>query len=302
VSGPARSLRILLAESIDYAGLFPPAKLGMEEAVRNFASYAAGPDRWALGRFIVPLSKLEEFEAAARPHLAGGGASAPWRVSVLTGPDIDRAGEALRAFNARMAAHPVRAVVDTAEPRAFAPEDVAAAVAHFPGGVRLFFEIPIEEDPRPLVRAIGAAGAAAKVRTGGIKADMIPEAGNLIRFLAACAAGNVPFKATAGLHHPVRAEYPLTYEPGSSRGTMYGFLNVFLAATALGAGMTEETARAILHESDAAAFAAGEDALRWRDRTFTAEQLASARATGILSFGSCSFREPFEDLHTLGMI
>lgn len=302
MSSPARSLRVLLAESIDYAGLFPPAKLGIEEAVRNFASYASGPDRWALGRFVVPLSRLAEFEDAARPHLAAENAALPWRVSILTGPDIERAGEEISAFESRLSGPLVRALVDTAELRASAPSDVQRAAGHFAPSLRLFFEIPIEEDPGPLVRALGAAGAAAKVRTGGIKADMMPDAANLLRFLGTCVAEGVRFKATAGLHHPVRAEYPLTYDPGSPRGTMHGFLNVLLAAAALKAGSGEATARAILEETDPAAFAFGEEGARWRDRSFAVDQLAAARTTGFLSFGSCSFREPFEDLHTLGMI
>jgi hypothetical protein len=302
MSSPPRSLKVLLAESIDYAGLFPPAKLGMEEAVRNFASYAAGPDRWALGRFVVPLSRLAEFDDAARPHLAAAGDALPWRVSVLTGPDIGRAGEEISAFESRLSGPLVRPLVDTAELRATAPADVPRAAGHFAARVRLFFEIPIEEEPAPLIRAIGAAGAAAKVRTGGIKADMIPDAANLLRFLAACVAGGVRFKATAGLHHPVRAEYPLTYDPGSPSGTMYGFLNVLLAAAALKAGSGEGTARAILEETDVAAFAFGDEGARWRERSFTVDQLDAARTTGFLSFGSCSFREPFGDLHTLGMI
>lgn len=49
-------LRTLLIHAVDYAGLFPPAKLDMETAVRNYASYQEGEHSWALGRFIVPVS------------------------------------------------------------------------------------------------------------------------------------------------------------------------------------------------------------------------------------------------------
>jgi len=34
----------------------------------------------------------------------------------------------------------------------------------------------------------------------------------------------VPFKATAGLHHPLRCIHPLTHEPNSPAAAMHGFL------------------------------------------------------------------------------
>src|SRR5258708_31204656 len=37
-------------------------------------------------------------------------------------------------------------------------------------------------------------------------------------FIVACAERQLPFKVTAGLHHPVRAAHPLTYEPDAPHG------------------------------------------------------------------------------------
>jgi hypothetical protein len=55
-----KSIRILLAHAIDYAGLFPPAGLAMDAAVRNYEAYREGRDSWALGRFVVPLMRAEK--------------------------------------------------------------------------------------------------------------------------------------------------------------------------------------------------------------------------------------------------
>ena len=55
-----RSVIALLDALIDYAGLFPPAGLGMREAVRNYATNREGPYSWALARFICPASRLRE--------------------------------------------------------------------------------------------------------------------------------------------------------------------------------------------------------------------------------------------------
>jgi len=79
---------------------------------------------------------------------------------------------------------------------------------------------------------------------------------------------------------------------------MFGFLNVFLAAALLAAGGSRAEAQALLEESDPAALHVDDDALVWRAHRFTAPQLAAARGH-IVSFGSCSFTEPVEELREM---
>ena len=94
------SVRILLSGAIDYAGLFPPAGLGMEQAVRNYAAYRSGPQAWALGRFVVPVARLEEFERAAGDLLPGGQAD-PCRLTVLAGANLAADIAAVEEFTRR---------------------------------------------------------------------------------------------------------------------------------------------------------------------------------------------------------
>ena len=94
---PADSLRLLVDSLVDYAGLFPPSKLPMDEAVSNYAKYRASADSWMLGRFIVPVSRLSEFEKAASDHLPRDRDDDPWPISALVGPDADTDIEANRA-------------------------------------------------------------------------------------------------------------------------------------------------------------------------------------------------------------
>ena len=103
------ALEELLAELVDYAGLFPPAALSMEDAVRNYAAYRASAHRAMLGRFVVPAAQLEEFVEAASGVPNGEG---PWPLSVLAGAQD---GEALAAF---VAAHGDRWRIDTVEAKA----------------------------------------------------------------------------------------------------------------------------------------------------------------------------------------
>jgi len=285
------ALRTLLHETIDYAGLFPPAALDMPAAVANYAAYRVGPDAWALGRFVLPAARLGEFEWAADALLTPGDR---WRLSVLLGPELDADAARVRDVNRRHGAR-ATAVVDAVELRAADAPAIARAAAAVPEGADAYVELPAAGDVRALVRAVGRAGLRAKVRTGGVTPDAFPRSDDLAAFLEACVSEGVPFKATAGLHHPLRGAYRLTYEPASATGTMFGFLNVFLATALLGAGGSRAEARALLEEGDPAALRLDDDAVAWRGHHFTAPQLAAARAR-VVSFGSCSFREPVDEL------
>lgn len=284
-----RALDRLLEGLVDYAGLFPPAALAMPEAVARYAAYRAGPHRAMLGRFVVPVARLGELAEAARPE-------APWPLAVLA----DAADAA--ALDAFAAAHAGRFVPDTVETRAADLPGIWRAAAAFDERFTVFVEIPTAEDPAPLVRELAARGLRAKIRTGGVTPEAFPSPSQVLRFLAECARHGVPLKATAGLHHPLRGEYPLTYAPDSARGTMYGFLNLFLAAALLYDGADEAELEALLEERDPAAIVVEAGALAWRGHRVTTDEIARARAAFAGSFGSCSFEEPLQDLGALHLL
>ena len=288
------TVRALLHGAIDYAGLFPPASRDMPTVVADYAAYRRGPDAWALGRLIVPAARLDALADAAGDawRAAAGRGEGAWQVSAVIGSDLEGDAARVADFNAR---HATLAVVDVIEARATTPEAVADVVARFPA-LPVFVEIPVADDPSRLLAAIARAGARAKVRTGGVTPGAAPAARDVARFLAGCAAAGVPFKATAGLHHPLRGEYPLTYEPGSARDTMFGYLNVFLAALVARAGADEAAVVAALEWRDAAALALDPSGARWPGGHVSCAAIAAARATWEVGFGSCSFREPLDDL------
>lgn len=299
---PSAPIRALLTGAIDYAGLFPPAALPMDKAVREYASYRAGPDHWALGRFVVTAARLGELEAAADTLLERGEV-APWPVAALLGEARARELEAIGELNCRHAGPGAgRMAVDVVETRATSATEIRTLKAALPSWVTAYIEIPIDGDPAPLVGAIGESRLRAKVRTGGVTADAFPTAIDLARFLSACVEADVPLKATAGLHHPIRATYRLTYAPDSASGTMYGFLNVMLATAALRAGATLDDGVQLLEETDITAFTFETDAVRWRTWRLATADLLAARQHGAVSFGSCSFREPLDDLAGLGLL
>lgn len=274
----------------------------MRPALEAYASYLEGSDRAALGRFIVPLSRLDELEAAATGLMPREPHAEPWRLSVLVTGDARAAAEKLSRFNGRHTAARAangHAVVDVVEMKATVADEIAAQRRDLPKSFTRYFEIPLTGDVPGLVMAIGKAGARAKVRTGGTTPDAFPPAKAVVDFIIACQRQGVPFKATAGLHHPIRGEYRLTYEPGSPKGTMYGFLNIFVAAMLLHAGAGEDTAIAALEENNASAFIFEDDALIWRGKRISADEIAASRSELAISFGSCSFREPVDELEQL---
>lgn len=283
------SARALLGSVVDYAGLFPPTSASMGDAVAHYAEQRAGPDQWMLGRFVLPASRLAEFKAVQAPF-AGQPA---WRLSAVVG-DLDAELPGIAAFNA----HARGAAVDAMEVKVAGASDIRRIASHRLPGVEVFVEVPLA-DPEPLLRLVSAHGFRGKVRTGGVTPNAIPSPADLARFLAAAVRVGLPFKCTAGLHHPLRGDYRLTYEPDAPQGTMFGYLNVLLATAAVRAGWAASDVEALLVERDEAAVTFGASGIAWRGRVVGIHALDDTRASSLRSFGSCSFREPVDDLGPL---
>jgi hypothetical protein len=297
------AIQVLLRNSIDYAGLFPPASLPMSSAVANYARYRAGEAAWALGRFILPANRLPEFEAAVKEHVSAQPAAQPWRLSALAGPNLDIDVDQVTEFNTRQASTgTATATVDTLEVKASSAAFIEDTVHRIADHLPVYFEVPVDQDPGELIAAIARGGSRAKVRTGGVTVEAFPKAADLIRFLQACIRAHVPFKATAGLHHPVRAEYRLTYAPDSPRGMMFGFLNLFLATSFLRAGMSQGEAACVLEEASPTDLKVSETGVAWRDHRLGMDALRGMREDVLHSFGSCSFTEPISELEALHLL
>jgi hypothetical protein len=145
-------------------------------------------------------------------------------------------------------------------------------------------------------------GGFAKFRTGGLSPDKIPSAEEVANFLAEAAGRGLPFKATAGLHHPLRSMQPLSYDRESPRALVHGFLNLFAAAAFAWQGSKRAVLVELLEETDPGAFVFGDEDLRWRNRVLGTGDIRAARLKFAHSFGSCSFEEPVSDLQQLGLL
>jgi hypothetical protein len=284
-------VRDLLVHAIDYAGLFPPAGLDMETSVRNYATYRKGPDRWALGRFVLPVGGLEDFEAKAAPLLEEG---EPWPLSVLGGNDLAADMKAIETFRER---HLRNARIASLEIKTATVDGIRKAAAVIGRRIETFFEIPIAQDPAELLDAIHATRGRAKVRTGGTTRGAAPPPADLARFLR-LASSRAAFKATAGLHHAVRNVRPLTYEAGCDTDVLHGFLNVFLASCRALQGSGDDALRKTLEDQELAPFREGGAA--WSG--VGPADARRSRSEFFLSFGSCSFDEPVAELKELKLL
>ncbi len=288
------ALTVLLDSLVDYAGLFPPAQLPMAEAVRNHAAYLASPHRGMLGRFIVPLTRLPEFEDAFCQLEPG--AQKNWELSVLGGADGEADRILIDAFNSHR--HAARIV--SVETKAAPPAELRRATSELPSSLEVWVEIPTAAHGLPaMLQAVKEAGLFAKIRTGGITPESIPSASNVADFMMACQRQGILFKATAGLHHPLRGNHRLTYGADAPSSRLFGFLNVFLAAALITAEGSAKVVVDLLDDSDAGNFSVSPEAIAWREHRFTVEQLAKMRRNSCRSFGSCSFTEPIEGLQGL---
>jgi hypothetical protein len=290
----------LLQGLIDYAGLFPPAALSMQETVDNYADFCAHADAWMLARLIVPVDRLDEFESCAAARLPRDGD--PWELSALTvAAGDERLAAQLERITAFNASHERAARglarIGVIELKAATAAAADAALDLLPDEIFPFFEIPLAADPRGLLTALVGSDAGAKARTGGVEASAYPSAEHLARFIGHCAAAGVPFKATAGLHHPLR------HRNAAVGVSEFGFLNVFMGAILAWHDLLEPgELTAILDDGAPDSFALDDQGAAWRDLRLGVEEIVAAREAFAVSFGSCSFDEPRQDLRRLGML
>jgi hypothetical protein len=223
--------QILLQRLFDHAPMFPPARLPLPEALEDHRAARASPESWMLARFVAPASVVKEL---------------PEGLSVSAVLDDDLELDGVEAVEVRV------------------PDE--DAVRNFPEiDAEIYFELPLATDCCKVVEAVAARGAFAKVRCGGGTVPSVPE---LAAFIRTCREAGVPFKATAGLHHPVRTNEE------------HGFLNLLAAAAS-------DDVEGMLESDDP-------------ERLLSADPRRAREA--LRSIGSCSFWEPLDDLKALGVL
>jgi hypothetical protein len=321
------SLQTLLGEILDYAGLFPPADLSLARALHNYDDYRDEPEAWMLSRFVLPVRRLPDLS----PFQGFFSGEDPYRFSVLgTGGDdsdaflnaLSRDLEVIDAFDEEYGGRAQVEVMEVPLPASLVGSDQDDVQAFFDavdqrivhaGTAQLdfFFELPMRPEAVTQLPAVCAAVAehnsrqavparstlGLKMRCGGAEPSDVPSVEHAAALITACRNASIPFKATAGLHHPVRH-----YDDGLDT-QMHGFLNIFGAAVlAAEHQLEEDDVRAILAEDAANNFRFEKNAFFWRDLSVPIEGIRYSRENLALSFGSCSFEEPVDHLRDLDLL
>ena len=292
------SVKILLAAMVDYAGLFPPAKLSLREAIANYARYRQTPYSCLLGRFVIPISRLAELETLIADKSLENTIASPWSLSVILSENWELELEQIQNINSQN-----KIGIASLEFKLLPPEEIKRASDRLPTKIESFFEIPLDKNLETYLEVLQATKAGAKIRTGGLTAEAFPSVDKLCRFILASAKARVPFKATAGLHHLLPGKYPVSYEPDSFFTIMQGFFNLsIVTALVYGQKVIQSEALTILQESSITSFKFQEDHITWKDISLNLAELQKARQYFFRSFGSCSFQEPLDELRELKLL
>ncbi|HZZ79926.1 MAG TPA: hypothetical protein VFE62_15510 [Gemmataceae bacterium] len=322
------SARVFLKEIIDYAGLFPPAKLPLDQAAQNYLDASNDSGRlWMLRSFVCPTAQLPELATkTSRPLGVAALGTAVTRLDAFM-PQLDADMRLIRESRAA-SAEAIISTYEVALPAGLACTQLGDVIEPFVEalrnhGLRGFLEIPLsrswETDVSNLGQAIDAWRKKSiedervktgfdlhplslkmmlgiKLRCGGLKPAAFPSDAQVAHFIERCREANVRWKATAGLHHPRR------HWDENLKVWHHGFLNVFLAGILARTQRNWPKLTEILADRELGDLRFEGDRMAWKFWECDKREIAIARNEFATSFGSCSFDEPVADLQAMGLL
>lgn len=315
-----------MADIIDYAGMFPPAKLKMDEAVGNYIRYRKEKLNWMLARFVCPSNRLRELGNCFQKFED----KTPFRISVLSHHKknntnfLDNLRDVVNSVKSFLDNNGRKFTIDIIETRLppeifqtnsstsvkqilecsnslFESADLCDMSLFFeinyPAGWEKMFSTVVEEFSIFSRKSLNIKRAGIKLRCGGPHPSAFIGPSTVALVIRECRDAMIPLKATAGLHHPIR------HFNQRANAMEHGFLNLFGAGIlALVHGLSEEHLIPILEDKTPENFVFDNASFAWKNFHASAEDIAAARRTLMTSFGSCSLAEPEEDLIKLGLL
>jgi hypothetical protein len=276
---------------IDDAAMFPPGNASVDEAVGAHLRYRRSWFASLIGPLLVSDLKLAEVGRTLRQVRMSGGPEGTLPLAVSVGNTSGAGG--LLSLVGREIEGVQLAAVETAlrdlDDLAGNAGRVVSAAGQLDDAVRVFVEIPYAPGWEKAVAVVEAAGFYGKLRTGGLEPVDTPPSDQLARQLSVLIEADLPFKATAGLHHAVALSGS---DPGRPR--QHGFLNLLIAVEELVDGGSASEAADLLGESGRQSVLARVAA--WNDTQ------ASRIRRRFRSFGCCGVLDPINDLAALGLI
>ncbi|WP_409271425.1 hypothetical protein V1499_18295 [Neobacillus sp. SCS-31] len=310
-----QSIESFMRGLIDYAGLFPPARLPLEEALDNFVSYRQSADSWMLGKFILPFDSLEEL-VELFPNLPPGTYLPLSLTRRNCGQLYDfyerfcKELQIIEDFNWKHGHLAEIIMFEIPLPQGIPNKNELLLLASLgqAANIKLFLEIMVSDqenweqqliqtlDVFAQTNSLVSSALGVKFRTGGLEAKMFPSPEKLSAFLYHCAERRLQIKFTAGLHHPVRM---FRHEVGTK---MHGFVNVFTAGLfAYAHQLNKEALTELLKDESPENFCFQPEQLSWKNNQITVQDIRRSRKH-LFSYGSCSFDEPRDELRELHIL
>ncbi len=300
------AVRALMTEIVDYAGMFPPAKLPFEVALPNYLAAKGARNGWMLGRFVCPTIELTKVLDAglsasdlSRLTMTALGQKAANSQTILSTFDEDLGH--IWALRESVRDESIVNVYEVALPAGVTelPTELIDALRR--ENLTGFVEVPFGpnwvRDFDALTSSIAPGTVGLKLRCGGLAKEAFPSDAHVAHFIRRVAVRGLAWKATAGLHHPRR------HWDASLGVWHHGFLNVFLAGILAPIHrLTERDIAAILGDREGAGFQISGESIAWKSWSATTEQVRTQRGIAATTFGSCSFDEPCQDLLTMGLL
>lgn len=309
---------------IDYAGLFPPANLNLAQAFNNYIMYLKGNYNWALSRFIIPAKRLPELTGLMGQMKYPGDLKLPFSI-LGTSPEsvndfnkhLEHDIELISEFQNKFGSRVQTGVLEVRLPGdAFdgSSRDLTGLMNFVSDSFRdklnmkitVFYEAVLKGDfENRIIKTAEAISlhdgksnnAGFKLRTGGVEASAFPTPEEISFALVTCIEYGISMKCTAGLHHPIR------HYDESAQANMHGFLNVFGAGIfAYACNLDEDETLQILTEEDPYAFHFTEEGVEINDLLVSNDDIIRSREKFMLSYGSCSFDDPINDLKTMELL
>jgi len=330
------SLRAFMHGLIDYAGLFPPANLPLNEAIDDYIKHLKGENSWMLGKFIIPISKLDDLDVfvtlfddigGLKLAVLGSGGNSDDEYLNNLGKDITKINGyrkkhdgkvKIEVYECKLASNsPTEETMKNATD--LLNENNLSHYHEFPKLPDVGINYSTEQDESswdkivlPTVKMISSFdGAGIKLRCGGIVKEAFPSVEQVAAMIQTCALSGISMKCTAGLHHPIR-HFADEYD-----SYMHGFINAFGAGVFTSKFPNPENSKEkyrmfillshMTDEQDGKNFKFTDEKMIWKvgdDRDtvfeFDNENIKDCRKKRMISYGSCSFQEPIDDLKQLG--
>jgi len=317
-----KGLKVFLDKIIDYAGTYPPANLDLKTAFNNYLGYIENsPYRWMLSKFVCTASKLDVLDKIIQDNKIT--AANPVTFTIIGSSSVHSSefldllrhdAKMMKTFGDKyskfinIGSFEVRLPADIFSMKGdnviydfikIASEQLGKISGKT---IPVFFESKPDENLPSLARAIEifiASGGMAgyKLRTGGVEASAFPLPQKIAYAFKTCRDFKIPMKCTAGLHRPV------THYNESVKTKMYGFINIF------GAGvlhccheLNADVLIEILTDENADNFKFTDNSFHWKNLYVLMSKVKEARKEFMVSFGSCSFDEPVDDLKKLSLL